>query len=63
MNKGIEFPKDIKDNPKAEGFNSNRFMLHGAISDINKVYSVSDYCSRTPSEPSMTIDNYFERLK
>jgi hypothetical protein len=63
MNKEIEIFNDIKDNSKTERFNSNHFILHDAISDINKEYFVSDYCSRAPSEPSMTIDNYFERLK
>ena len=63
MNKGIELFRDIKDNPKTEGFDSNGFILHDPVSDINREYSVSDYCISTPSVPSMTIDDYLERLK
>ena len=61
MNKGIELFRDIKDNPKTQGGNSDR--LYEPVSDINKEYSVSDYCMSAPPISSMTIDDYLERLK
>jgi len=63
MNKGLELFRDIKDNPKTQGFGSDRSMLHEPVSDINKEYSVPDYCISAPPIPSMTIDDYIERLK
>ncbi len=63
MNKGIDSHKDIRDKVKTEGFDSNRFMPHGAISHTNNGYSASDNCISSQSATSMTIDNYLERFK
>ncbi|MGO9147938.1 MAG: hypothetical protein ACLQDF_16390 [Desulfomonilia bacterium] len=63
MNNGIELFKDVKDNPINQGFDSKRSRLYEPVSDRNKEYSVSDYGISTPPVPSMTIDDYLERLK
>jgi hypothetical protein len=63
MNKEIELSRDIEDNPHTARFAGGRFMPYEPVSDITKEYSVPDCCIRTPRVPSMTIDDYIERLK
>jgi hypothetical protein len=63
MNKGIELFRYIRNNPKPMGFDSARYILYEPVSDINKEYPVSDYGISIPPVPSMTIDDYLERLK
>ena len=59
MNSRIE----LEDIPVTQGFDSERYRLYEPASDLNREYPVSDYRIGTPRVPSMTIDDYIERLK
>lgn len=63
MNEGMELYRDIKSTSKTEESDNSLYRPYHAISGMNRGYSVSDYCISISSVPSMTIDDYLERLK
>ncbi|HVN71166.1 MAG TPA: hypothetical protein VMU10_04010 [Desulfomonilia bacterium] len=63
MEKEIKMLSELINDSKTCRYEDGHVVQYNRTSDMNKEYPVSDYPITTPPVPSMTIDDYFERLK